>query len=57
MNLTLATWILIGSFLFMVMTGFDIAYALGIAAFACAWYLKFPFMTVVNLILVKFGNF
>lgn len=57
MNLTVATWILIGGFLTMVLTGLDIAYALGIAALCCAYYLHFPFMTVVNLILVKFGNF
>ena len=54
MNLTIATWILIGGFMTMVIAGFNIAYALGIAALLTAYYLHFPFMTVVNLILVKF---
>jgi len=57
MNLTMATWILIGGFMTMVIAGFNIAYALGIAALLTAYYLHFPFMTVVNLILVKFGSF
>lgn len=57
MNLTIAAIILIGTFLVLIAIGGNIAYALGMAAIACALYLDFPLMTVVNLILVKFGNF
>ena len=57
MNLTIAAIILIGTFLLLIAIGGNIAYALGMAAIACALYLHFPLMTVVNLILVKFGNF
>ena len=57
MNLNVASVILIGSFLAMIAIGGNIAYALGISAIFCALYLHFPLMTVVNLILVKFGTF
>lgn len=57
MNLNIASIILIGSFLVMIAMGGNIAYALGISAIFCALYLHFPLMTVVNLILVKFGTF
>lgn len=57
MNLTTASIILIGSFLVMLGTGANIAYALGLSAIFCALYLDFPLMTVANLILVKFGSF
>ena len=57
MNLTIAGIILIGSFLAFVVLGANIAYGLGFSAMLTAMYLHFPMMTVVNNIIVKFGNF
>ena len=56
-NLTLATALLVGSFVVMLVMGFEISYALGISSLICCIYLQINPLIVFQRIVSTMSNF
>lgn len=57
MNLQFAVVLLLGVFFVSVLLGLHIVYALGMASFVTALYLRLPMQVIVQAIVGKLGNF